>query len=374
MTQAIAIIQRYRAHLAVVVVNSVFAIVFVTIALTGFHQPTPHNLPVGIVAPAPMAHQLEAGLADKLPGGFAVRPLAGEAQARAAIHRRQIDGAVVVAPSGIHLLTAEAGGNAPTQAITAAFTALAAKTGQPLTTSDVVPPSRDDSEALSSFFLILCVLFPSLATGIVVGHGLRRTSLLARLVVLVSVASIVGLAAAAIGDGISGLGHYWALAGIVGLFSLAVSAPTAALGQIRPHLASLCVLAFLIFGIPVSGGPSNLTAFGPQFVRSLHSGLPLGAAADAARNVAYFGAADTANHIAVLSVYAVAGLCVLALVVTLTGRRRPRPEAAEEASPRRRPAAPTQRQRQLAARNASGRSGEAAESARIAPSASRSAP
>jgi ABC-2 family transporter len=330
MTQALAIIHRHRAHLAVVAVNSVFAIVFVTIALASFHQPTPHNLPVGIVGPAPVARQLEAGLAAKLPGGFAVRQLAGEAQARAAIHGRQIDGALVVSPSGMNLLTAEAAGNAPTQAITAAFTALAAKTGRPLTSTDVVPPSRDDSEALSSFFLILCVLFPSLATGIAVGHGLRRTSLVARLVVLASVASIVGLAAAAIGDGISGLGHYWALAGIVGLFSLAVSAPTAALGQIKPHLASLCIVAFLIFGIPVSGGPSNLTSFGPQFLRSLHSGLPLGAAADAARNAAYFGAADTANHIAVLAVYAVAGLCVLALVGTLTDRRRARPAAPEE--------------------------------------------
>jgi nitrate reductase NapE component len=330
MTQAIAIIQRHRTHLAVVAVNSVFAIVFVTVALTGFHQPAPHNLPVGIVAPAPVARQLEAGLAAEQLGGFAVRPLAGEAQARAAIHSRQIDGALVVSPRRMNLLTAEAGGNAPTQAITAAFTALAARTGRPLTSTDVVPPSRDDSDALSSFFLILCVLFPSLATGIVIGHGLRRTSLAARLVVLVSVASIVGLAAAAIGDGISGLGHYWALAGIVGLFSLAVSAPTAALGQIKPHLASLCVLAFLIFGIPVSGGPSNLTAFGPQFLRSLHSGLPLGAAADAARNTAYFGAADTASHIAVLTVYAVAGLGVLALVATLSDRRRPRPSAAKE--------------------------------------------
>ena len=330
MPQAVAIIQRYRAHLAVVAVNSAFAIVFVTIVLTGFHQPTPHDVPVGIVAPAPVARQLEAGLATKLPGGFAVRPLAGEAQARAAIHRRQIDGALVVSPSGMNLLTAEAAGNAPTQAITGAFTALAATTGRPLTSTDVVPPSRDDSEALSSFFLILCVLFPSLATGIVIGHGLRRTSLAARLGVLVSVAAIVGLAAAAIGDGISGLGHYWALAGIVGLFSLAVSAPTAALGQIKPHLASLCILAFMVFGIPASGGPSGLAAFGPPFLRSLHSGLPLGAAADAVRNTVYFGAADTADHIAVLTVYGVAGLCVLALVVALSDRRRPRPSAVEE--------------------------------------------
>ncbi len=140
---------------------------------------------------------------------------------------------------------------------------------------------------------------------------------------LVAVAGAAGLAAAGIADGISGLGDYWAIAGIVALFSLAISAPAAALGQIRPHLAALCVLAFLIVGIPVSGGPPNLAAFAPGFLRSLHSGLPLGVAVDAIRNTVYFHASDTTGPLWVLTAYAAGGLAALCVLVA-AGRRRPR--------------------------------------------------
>jgi hypothetical protein len=289
--------------------------------LSGFHEPTPHHIPVGIVAPARVARQIDGNLSAHIPGGFDLRPLGSEQRARAEIERRQIDGALVVSPGGLRLLTAEAGGTASAQAITNAFAALAATPRRPLATTDVVPPLRHDSQALSSFFLIMCVLFPSLATGVAAGHVLRRSGLVSRIAVLVAIAGVAGLASAGIADGISGLGNYWALAGIVALFSLAISAPTAALGQIKAHLGALCVLAFLIFGIPVSGGPPNLAGFVPSFLRSLHSGLPLGAAADTIRNVVYFHASDTTGHLWVLTAYAAGGLAVMALLVTVTRRR-----------------------------------------------------
>jgi hypothetical protein len=321
MKQAALVLRRYRVHLALVAGNAAFAAIFVAIALSGFHQPRPHGVPVGIVAPAPVVRTVQHELGHHIRGGFDLRSLANERQARLAIERRVVDGAVIVSPRGATLLTAEAGGTAPTQAITQAFTAVAAKTGRPLSTTDVVPPLPGDSQALSSFFLILCVLFPSLATGLATGHALRRASPASRIAVLLSVAAVAGLAAAAIGDGISGLGHYWSIAGIVALFSLAISAPTAAVGQIRPHLAALCILAFLIVGIPVSGGPPDLAAFGPSFLRSLHSGLPLGVAADTVRNTVYFNANDTTGHVWVLAAYAVGGLVAFGLLIAVTRRR-----------------------------------------------------
>ena len=313
---------RYRIHAAVVLANVLFAATFMTVALTGFHRPVPHGLPVGVVAPVAVTQRLERGIEAKLPGGFDLRPVSTAAQARAELSRRDIDAAVVLTPRGVHLLTAEAVGSSPTAAITNLFTAFSAESAEKLTVTDVVPPTSEDTSALSSFFLILCALFPSLAAGIAAGHVLRRTPLLARLAVLVAVAGSVGLVAAAIGDGISDLGHYWALAGIVALFSLAISASAAALGQIRPHLVSLCVLAFLVLGIPVSGGPSNLAAFGPSFLRSLFSALPLGVAADTVRNTVYFHAAHTAGHLMVLTAYAGGGVALLCLLVAVGCRRR----------------------------------------------------
>jgi hypothetical protein len=322
MTQLTMDLRRYRMHIAVVLANAAFAATFVTVALSGFHQPTPHHLPVGIVAPGAVTRQLARELGAHLPGGFEVRSVPSEARARAEIGRRDIDAALVVAPGGSSLLTAEAGGTAPTQAVIGAFTALAAKARRPLIVDDVVPPRRNDSEALSSFFLILCVLFPSLAAGIAAGHGLRSSPLAARIGVLIAVAAIAGLAAAAIADGISGLAHYWALAAIVALFSLAISAPAAALGQIKPHLVALCVFVFLVVGIPVSGGPAGLGAFGPSFLRSLTSDLPLGVAVAAVRNTVYFHAADTSGHLWVLTAYAGAGLAALLLPAVAIRRHR----------------------------------------------------
>jgi hypothetical protein len=322
MTQALAVVRRHRMHLAVILASGVFGATFVASALAGFHQPTPHDVPLAIVAPPPAAHAIQAGLDAHVPGAFQLTPLSTKSRARIAIEHRRVDGAIVVGPGGLDLLTAEAGGTAPTQAIAAAVTSLAARTGRRLATIDVVPPRPDDSQALSPFFVILCVLFPSLATGIIAGHALRRTAVASRIAVLAAVAAVAGLAAAAIGDAISGLGHYWTIAGVVALFSLAISAPTAALGQLRPHLAALCVLVFLIVGVPVSGGPANLAGFGPGFLRALHSGLPLGIAADTIRNTVYFHAGDTTGHVWVLAAYAAGGLAGLGLlVVTRAGAR-----------------------------------------------------
>jgi hypothetical protein len=321
MSRVALVLRRYRVHLAVVGGNVAFAAIFIAVALSGFHQPRPHGVPVGIVASAPVARTVQRELGDHIRGGFDLTSLASERQARLAIERRTVDGALTVSPRGATLLTAQAGGTAPTQAITKAFTAVAAKTGRPLSTIDVVPPLPGDSQALSSFFVILCVLFPSVATGLATGHALRRASPGSRIGVLLSVAAVAGLAAAGIADGISGLGHYWSIAGIVALFSLAISAPTAAVGQIKPHLAALCVLAFLIVGIPVSGGPPDLAAFGPSLLRSLHSGLPLGVAADTVRNTVYFNASDTAGHVWVLAAYAVGGLVAFGLLIAITRRR-----------------------------------------------------
>src|SRR5580700_1552226 len=137
---------------------------------------------------------------------------------------------------------------------------------------------------------------------------------------LVAAAIVSGMVAAGIADGIAGLGNYAAIAGVVALFSLAVAAPTALLARIWPPLVIVAVLVFIVFGIPVSGGPANLASFGPAFLRVLDPVLPLGVAASAVRNVVYFGGHATAPHLWVLAAWALAGMVGLIAVTTL--RRR----------------------------------------------------
>ena len=189
--------------------------------------------------------------------------------------------------------------------------------------TDVVPPLADDTQALSSFFLLLGVLVPSLAAGSASALVFRRSRPAWCVAAPVVVAVVVGAVAGALGDGIAGLGHYPAIAAIAALFSLAVAAPTAALGRRWPPLVAVAVLVFLVLGLPVSGGPAGLAPFGPGFLRVLHPALPLGTAVSAVRAAVYFGGYGVAGPLWVLGAWAVAGVAALALVTAWRRRQTP---------------------------------------------------
>jgi nucleotide-binding universal stress UspA family protein len=311
---------RFRAHAGFIVTSAVFAAAFVALALSAFHAPAPHDIPVGIVAPAAVTGKVEDALGTHFQHGFELRAYPSEARAATGIDRREVDGALIASGGHLQLLIAQAGGTGPAQALTQAFGAIAARSGQRLTVTDVVPPLAADSDALSPFFVTLGVLVPSLAAGSASALAFRRARPAWCVAAPAAAAVVIGVISAGIADGLAGLGNYAAIAGIVGLFSLAVSAPTAMLGRIWPPLTAAAILVFLVLGIPVSGGPANLARFGPGFLRPLDPALPLGAAASAVRNIVYFGSHDTAASFWVLAAWAIAGLAGLTLTVGL--RRR----------------------------------------------------
>jgi hypothetical protein len=313
--------QGHRRLAGVAAGQVVFAAVFVFLLLSAFHQPAPHALPTGVVATPAVTRQLQAALDAHEPGEFDLRSFPDAARARLGVISGDVDGAIVVAPRDLRLLTAGAGGIGPVQALTGAFDALVASTGQQLSVVDVVPPLSRDSEAFSVFFVILGVLFPSLVTGFASSLLLKRSRLARRVGMLVAVAVVIGVVSACFADGVAGLGNYLAIAGIVALFSLAISAPTAALARIKPAAAVVALLIFVVFGIPASGGPGNLAAFAPGFVRVLDPALPLGVAVDALRSAVYFHGHDAVAQLGVLAVWAAAGIAALILVLF---RQRPK--------------------------------------------------
>ncbi|MGH3395548.1 MAG: hypothetical protein ACRDPO_12750, partial [Streptosporangiaceae bacterium] len=315
---------RFRLHAGFILAHAGFAALFVALVLSAFHAPSPHDLPVGIVAPAAVTGQVEEALNTGAQSEFDLHVYRSPALARAAIAHRQVDGALIASPAGLHLLVAEAGGTGPAQALTRAFGVLAARSGRPLTVTDVAPPRPGDTQALSPFFIILGVLVPSLATGSASALLFRRSRPAWCVAAPAVAAAVIGVTAAGVADGVSGLGHFAAITGLVALFSLAVSAPTAALGRLWPPLVSAGVLVFLVLGLPASGGPANLARFTPAALRLLQPALPLGAATDAVRNAVYFGGYGTAGPAWVLAAWALAGVAALTLIVTLKRRAAPR--------------------------------------------------
>ena len=309
----------YRALAGFIVACAAFAAVFVALAVGAYHAPRPHSLPVGIVGSAPATSGIQHALDTALPGAIDWHSYASAADARTAITQRQVDGALVVSSPALRGLIATGGGTAPANFLTQAFGTVAAKTGHPLVVTDVVPPLPGDTQALSSFFLLLASLIPSVAAGSGTALAFRKARPAVGIAAPVAVAVAIGLVSAAVADGIAGLGHYPAVAGVTALFSLAVVAPTAVLARIKPPLVALAVLLFIVAGIPDSGGPANLTSFSAAGFRTFDSVLPLGVAASVLRNVVYFGGHSTALHLWVLAAWAVAGLAGLAVVTT---RRR----------------------------------------------------
>jgi nucleotide-binding universal stress UspA family protein len=326
--------------------SAAFAAIFVALTLSAFHAPRPHDLPVGIVGPDAVTSRVEHALDGAAPGAFGWHSYPSEAGARTGITRREVDGALVASGPSLRLLIAQGGGTGPAQLLTKAFAAVAAQSGRRLVVADVVPPLPGDTQALSSFFVVLGVLIPSLAAGSGSALAFRRARPALAVAAPVAVAVVIGVVSAAVADGISGLGNFAAIAGIVALFCLAVAAPTAVLARIWPPLVTVAVLAFIVFGIPVSGGPANLASFGPAFLRVLDSALPLGLAASAVRNVVYFGGHATALHLWVLAAWALAGVAGLILLTTL---RRPAPAVTEPVMPPGAPAGPGPARPDLAA-------------------------
>ena len=310
----------YRALAGFIVACAAFAAIFVALAVGAYHAPRPHDLPVGIVGSATVTGGVEHALDGALPGAISWRSYPSAAAAQTGIRQREVDGALVASGAPLRGLIATGGGTAPASFLTQAFGTVAAKTGHPLVVTDVVPPLPGDTQALSSFFLLLASLIPSVAAGSGTALAFRKARPALGVAAPVAVAVAIGLVSAAVADGIAGLGHYPVVAGVTALFSLAVAAPTAVLARIKPPLVALAVLLFIVAGIPDSGGPANLTSFSPAGFRVFDSVLPLGVAASVLRNVVYFGGHSTALHLWVLAAWAVAGLAGL---VVLTTRRRP---------------------------------------------------
>jgi nucleotide-binding universal stress UspA family protein len=310
----------YRALAGFIVAFAAFAAIFVALAVGAYHAPRPHNLPVGIVGSATVTGGVEHALDTALPGAIDWHSYPSAADARTGITQRQVDGALVASGTGLRGLIATGGGTAPANFLTQAFGTVAAKTGHPLLVTDVVPPLPGDTQALSSFFLLLGALIPSVAAGSGAALAFRKARPALGILAPVAVAVAIGLVSAAVADGIAGLGNFAAIAGVTALFSLAVAAPTAVLARIKPPLVAVAVLLFIVAGIPDSGGPANLASFSAAGFRLFDSVLPLGVAASVMRNVVYFGGHSTALHLWVLAAWAVAGLAGL---VVLTTRRRP---------------------------------------------------
>jgi hypothetical protein len=306
----------------------VFAIVFVLVITTATRSPQPHHVPVGLVAPAPIADRIQTGLESRAPGAFDVHRRGSEMDARQAVLDNRDYGALIVQGPSARVLVTGANGTATTTAIRTVFSGIASSAHLGVTVEDVRPlPSSDPAGVLAGLLLIPLIL-ASLLGGV---SGLIAPSVPVpvRLVLLVAYAATVGagvtLTVRLVEGGLSA--DLWAVGGVTSLFVLAMAATVTCLQRIAGIAGlGLAVLTLLVFGLPTAGlfVPWE---FLPDFYRALSQNLPPGAAVTALRDLLYLGGGDLERPLTVLSVWAAAGVLVTVVADLVRSRARSRGDA-----------------------------------------------
>ncbi|MFF5706309.1 DUF3533 domain-containing protein [Streptomyces sp. NPDC012794] len=320
-----------RAALLVVGVLAL-QLAFITSYIGAFHHPRPSRIPIAVAAPAgPVAEQTAKRL-DALPGGpLDPRAVKDEATALAQIRNRDVDGALVVDPSGTtdRLLVASGSGASLSQALEEIVGRAEKARGRTLRVVDVAPADRGDSRGLSSFYLVVgwCVGGYLCAAILAISAGARPANLhraVIRLGALLLYSVTAGLLGAVIAGPVLGAlpGSVPALWGLGTLVVLAVGALTLAFQGVAGVVGiGLAILVVVVLGNPSAGGAYPYPLL-PPFWRDIGPALPPGAGTYAARSIAYFKGNGAAAPMLVLAAWAVAG-SVITMACAVTRRGRP---------------------------------------------------
>jgi hypothetical protein len=295
---------------------------FILSYIGAFHSPSPHQIPVTVVAPPQVAVQV----VDQL-NAVSGQPLEAtasthEIEARQALRRGETSAVYVVSDTGTRdsLLVASGGGTSIATAVEQLFTLAAQQHGRTVAVQDLVPLDPGDARGLSGFYLVIgwAVGGYLFAAMLGVAKGSRPATLpraVWRLGATVPYALLSGLGGAVIAEPVlSALsGHLWSVAGIGVLVTLSAATVTIALQTLFGVIGiGLTVVIFVILGNPSAGGAYQAPLL-PPFWRTISSYLPNGAGTEAIRRIVYFEGHGVTHPIVVLAVWIVGG-AVLTLV------------------------------------------------------------
>lgn len=317
---------RVELLLPAVVGGLVLLVALLGLVGTAIRDPHPHDIPVGLVGPSPAVQQITSAFAANAPGAFDLTTYQSEADARAALDSRGIDGAVILGLPNPRLILAGAAGDATTGVITAAFTNVFKAQGATLDVEVVHPFAAGDAHGLILFFVVVAVTVATLVSQALLFRTGGDAGFGARLIVVLAFGVLGGLTAMGMADWIAGdYGPgFWTAAGLVVLAALAVGAVVAGLARLlgAPGIG-LAGLVAVLLSLVSSGGPVGSQLL-PDFYRWLAPWMPAGPLYSALRGALYFDGAGVDGPILVLTGWLAAGLVLMGLgelVFRLRGAR-----------------------------------------------------
>ena len=311
-----------RSTLAKAAVIGVALSAVVALLLVAFIWPAvrtaPRNVPLAVAGPSAAVQQVSAALAKAQPGAFDVKAVADESAARALIVNREALGGLVIGQKGVTVLTAPGASTAVASMITevgrAVGTQLLAAQGVtvPTVASTEVVAAGGSGDPLGAGFpsLVLPLVIASLLTGIAASFGVKGTG--GRLVTLLVSSVLAGVWASLIaGSWFGVVTGSWSVVGVAALGVLSVSAAIVGAHTLVGR-AGVAIVAPVIL---LLGNPLSAAASAPQLLpdgwSALGQALPPGATVQALRSVAFFDGANAGWPIAVLSIWAAAGLVLV---------------------------------------------------------------
>ena len=300
-----------------------------------FHDPTPHQVPVGVVGPPTVAAQLNGLPGDPLDA----RQASSRSDALSQIDDRDVYGAYEAATN--HLFVASAANRATAVALEETFDRAAAAQGGPaVRVTDVKPLSPNDPNGTAVFYAVIAWVFGGYIASTLIGligspRSSSRQRAAARLGALAGFSIVAGILSVVIlrtsFDVFSG--HVVALSAIAAGTIFASGAATAGIqAALGPAGTGLVILVFVILGNAASGGPFARPLL-PGFWSTVGGVLPPGAAVDLARSALFFDGARITGPILVLVGWAAVGtLLALGLGGRITDPVDAEAEAAAGAS------------------------------------------
>ncbi|MGW4500830.1 hypothetical protein ACWENR_19720 [Micromonospora sp. NPDC004336] len=271
------------------------ATAFIAAYVGALHQPTPRDVPVGVVRGDQKAEALLGAVrnqTDRLKAvGYADPGAADDGLATREVY------AVLstTAEGGLALTTASAAAPAATDVVVQVLGAAARQAELPLRVTDEVPVADADPRGLVPFYLAVGYVLGGYLASTVLGlaggttpRGPRRAAL--RIAALAAYSLVLGIVGAVVVGPVLGVWDH-DLVGIAAAGALAVFAAAAAAAAVQGWLGllgtGLVILLLVVLGNPGSGG-IYAPEFLPAWLRGMHRWNVPGLATDLLKSVVYF--------------------------------------------------------------------------------------
>ncbi|MDZ5441994.1 hypothetical protein U2F26_04505 [Micromonospora sp. 4G57] len=325
---------------ALLVGTLALATAFIAAYVGALHQPTPRDVPVGVVLGDQRAQQVMAAVRARTDK---IKPIQYDSAQAAddGLTAREVYAVLTSGPDdGLRLTTASAAAPAAAELVTQVLTQAARQADLPLQVTDEVPVEASDPRGLVPFYLavgyVLGGYLASTALGLKTGTApvsLARAGL--RIAALAVYAIVLGAVGATIVGPVLDVWHHdvpaVAAVGALAVFAAAMVA-AAVQGWLGLLGTGIVILLLVVLGNPGSGG-IYAPEFLPGWLRGMHRWNVPGLATDLIKSAVYFDRRSTGWSLTGLVVWALLGILGLITATMFRTHRRSR-RAARAAGPR----------------------------------------